>query len=174
MKKTLPILILLSAVAVGCGTGYSWRSSVPQEYRTVCVPTFRNESTVMEAGAVAARQVLRELQREGTFRVSPDGEAAIEIQGKIAYARAGNTAYDRRTLSRNAVYAMQLHADVSVVDKRRGTVLIDNRRYTGETTFTTGQDISNAERDAAGRAADDIAGKVVDDLLRMDYNKGIK
>lgn len=174
MKKTLTVLILLSSIAVGCGTSYSWRTAVPQECRTICVPTFRNESTVMEAGAVASRQVLREVQREGTFRVMPDGEAAIEIQGKIASAYAGNTAYDRRSMCRMAVYNLQLNAVVSVIDKRRGTVLIDNREYVGETTFTTGQDVSNAERDAAGRAADDIARKVVDDLLALDYNKGVK
>lgn len=174
MKKTIPVLILLSAIAVGCGTSYSWRSSVPQDYRTVFVPTFRNESTVMEAGAVASRQMLREIQREGTFRIADDDEAALEIQGKIVSVTAGVSAYDRRSMLRMVAYGFTLNAVVSVIDRRRGKVLIENRSYTGETTFTTGQDISNAERDATGRAADDIARKVVDDLLRMDYNKGAR
>lgn len=174
MKKTIPVLVLISTIAVGCGTSYSWRSSVPQECRAVFVPTFRNESTVMEAGAVASRQVLREIQREGTFRIAGEDEAALEIQGKIVSARAGVSAYDRRSMLRLSAYNFTLNAEVSVIDRRRGKVLVENRKYSGETTFTTGQDISNAERDAVGRAADDIAQKVIDDLLRMDYNKGAR
>ena len=72
-----------AAMLAGCGTSYSWRPQVPAEKRTVTVPTFANETDVTELGAVAARQILREIQREGTFRIATGDDAALEVQGVL-------------------------------------------------------------------------------------------
>ena len=104
------LCILLGLALCGCGTDYCWRSSVPEAVRTVSVPTFRNESNVMELGAVATRQVLREFQREGTFKIRATGDAALEVQGVVRSAHSGISAYDRRAGSR--VSAFTLEADV--------------------------------------------------------------
>ena len=61
MKKILPTVLAALALA-GCAN-YRWTSPVPADMQTVTVPTFRNESNVLELGAVATRQVLREFQR---------------------------------------------------------------------------------------------------------------
>jgi hypothetical protein len=45
--------------------------------RTVSVPTFRNETDVVELGAIAARQTLREFQREGTFAIRRTGKTSV-------------------------------------------------------------------------------------------------
>ena len=81
MKRFFPIAAAL-AVLAGC-RAYTWTSSVPEDMRTVSVPTFRNETDVVELGAVATRQTLREFQREGSFKVMRPGDAAIEVQGVI-------------------------------------------------------------------------------------------
>ena len=99
--------ILLGLALCGCGTDYCWRSSVPETVRTVAVPTFRNESNVMELGAVATRQVLREFQREGTFKIRATGDAALEVQGVVRSAHAGISAYDRRAGSRISAFTLE-------------------------------------------------------------------
>ena len=152
----------------GCGTGYAWRSSVPEGMRTVSVPTFRNESELQEAGAVAARQVLREFQREGTFSIRPSGDAALQVQGTVRKVGSGVAAYDRRRGLRLGGQEMVVTAVVSVVDKRRGRVLVDNRLYTAKTTFVAGQDVTTAQRDASGRLMEDLARQIVDDVLALD------
>ena len=153
----------------GCATDYSWRSSVPEEVRTVSVPTFRNESNVSEFGAVATRQLLREFQREGTFRIRASGEAAIEVQGVIKSVSPAMAAYNRRAGGRVAAYNLSATAEISVIDKRTRKVLVDNRKYVANATFTAGQDRTTAVRDASGRLADDLAQKVVDDLLNLKW-----
>ena len=65
MSKILPAVLAAFALA-GCAS-YRWTSSVPADMRTVSVPTFRNESDLVEFGAVTTRQVLREFQRKGTY-----------------------------------------------------------------------------------------------------------
>ena len=137
--------------------------------RTVSVPTFRNESEVNELGAVATRQRLREFQREGTFRIRMAGDAALEVQGVIKSVSPAMAAYNRRAGGRVAAYDLSATAEISVIDKRTRKVLVDNRKYVANATFTAGQDRTTAVRDASGRLADDLAQKVVDDLLNLKW-----
>lgn len=167
MIKTLSIMSLALAMA-GCA-GYSWKSSVPAEMRTVQVPVFRDSSGLTETGPVVTRQILREFQREGTFSIMSDG-AALEVQGEVVSRSAGVGGANYRTGSRLHGGTLVLTAKVSVIDKARGVVLVDNRMYTGEAPFSSLQDNTTAYRDAAGRAADDLAQKVVDDVLKLKFD----
>ena len=169
MFNRLNVVFVFALVLCGCASSYRWRSSVPQEVRTVCVPTFRNESEVNELGAVASRQLLREFQREGTFKIRTAGDAALEIQGVVKSANCTMSAYDRRIRGRIAAYDCFATAEVSVIDKRNRKVLIDNRKYRAETSVTSGQDITTSMRDASGRLADDLARQVVNDVLNLKW-----
>lgn len=159
----------LTAALCGCGANYRWRPTVPAEMRTVAVPTFRNESDLQEIGAVAARQVLREFQREGTFRIRATGDAALEVQGQVESVSSSAVSYDRRSGLRRAGNSFAVSVRVTVVDKRRGKVLIDARPYSAQTTFTSGQDLTTGRRDASGRAMEDLARQVVDDVLNLKW-----
>lgn len=162
-------LVLGALCIVGCAADYGWRSAVPEEVRTVSVPTFRNESNVNELGAVATRQLLREFQREGTFRIRTTGNAALEIQGVIKSASFGTIAYDRRIHGHLSASECRAVAEVSVIDKRDRKVLVDNRKYEAKATFTSRQDRTTAMRDASGRLADDLARQVVGDILNLKW-----
>ena len=171
MTRFCSCIVLLAALAVasGCGSTYSWRSSVPSEMRSVSVPTFRNETDLNELGAVSARQVLREFQREGTFSIRRPDDAALEVQGIVKHVSTGRVAYDRRIYARLQSCELTAQVEVSVIDKRAGRVLIESRVYRPRTTMMFGQDITTAERDASGRLADDLARQVVDDVLRLKW-----
>ena len=168
LSRFLSLTVAVSAMCVlsGCG-GYSWRPAIPENMRTVAVPTFRNESDVTELGSVMARQVLREFQREGTFSIRREGDAALEIQGIVKSAGPSSAGYNRRAGLRLASYDFSAVVEISVIDKRNGRVLVDNRNYRAVTTFTAGQDLATAERDASGRLADDLARQVVDDVTNI-------
>lgn len=166
MKRLLlPLLVLAFA---GCAN-YTWRSSVPERVRTVHVPTFRDASGLTETGPVVTRQVLREFQREGTFKVRGD-DAALEIQGEVVSATSRDRNADYKAGSRLYGGSLELKAKVSVIDKTRGLVLVDNREYVGEAPYSALQDSTTAFRDAAGRAADDLARRIVDDVLKLKFD----
>lgn len=160
------------AALCGCGANYEWRSHVPAERRRISVPTFRNESGLQEMGAVATRQLLREIQREGSFRIAAPDDADVEVQGVVKRVTAGSVAYNRRTIRRFTGFTMSCEALVTVVDKTSGRVLVLDRPFVAETTFASGQDLTTAERDASGRLADELSRLVVDDLLRIDWTDG--
>lgn len=171
MKRFGTICSVLGLVAslCGCMTDYRWTSSVPESRRTVCVPTFRNESDVTELGSIASRQILREIQREGTFKIAHPSDAALEVQGVIRSATSSYSAGDRRSGMRLSESLFQVVAVVSVIDRADGKVLINNRQYTAVATYVINQDTLTGERNASGRAAEDLAMQIVDDLTSMQW-----
>lgn len=168
-RATTLVSAFLVAFLCGCATDYSWRSSVPETMRTVAVPTFRNESDVMELGVIASRQVLREFQREGTFKIRRAGDAAIEVQGVVKSVSAGVSGYDRTTEMVVRAYDLSAVVEVTVVDRRARKVLVDSRVYRPAITMTAGRDLSTARREAAGRLADELSRQVVDDVLNLKW-----
>lgn len=166
MKAMLKVVVPMLALAAGC-RAYVWTSSVPADLRTVAVPTFRNESDVTELGNVVARQVLREFQREGTYRIASHDDCAIEIQGVLKDASQHTVAYERKTGLRTREHSLSVVAEVSFVNRKTGQVLVDNRRYRARTTFLANDDVLTAQRDASGRIAEDLARQIVDDALAI-------
>lgn len=140
--------------------------------RSVSVPVFVNETDVTELGPIAARQVLREFQREGTFAVKTNGDGALEIQGVIKSVGGSAVSFNRRGGLRHSSYDFTADVEVSVIDKRKGRVVIDSRRYTARTTYAVNQDTLSARRDAANRLAEDLARQVVDDALSLEWEEG--
>ena len=168
MKKILPAVLAALALA-GCAN-YRWTSHVPDDMRTVNVPTFRNETDLLELGAVTTRQVLREFQREGTFKIASADDAAIEVQGVLKTASTGRIYFKRQTSMRAYERRLVVSAEVSFVDRRSGKVIVDNRNYVAETTFFSDNDTTTARRDASGRAAEDLARQIVDDVVSCRWD----
>ena len=167
--STLVALGVTALVAVsGCGH-YRWTPSVPEGMRTVAVPVFRNESEVSGLGREVTRQVLREFEREGTFRIAAVGESAVEVQGVVKSGSTKVVAYERKTGQRNLEHRLSSVALVSVIDKRSGKVLVNDRKYVATTTFVGGGDMLTGAADASGRLAEDFARQIVDDVLSMDF-----
>ncbi len=162
-------MVLCMVSLCGCKTSYQWTNKTPEDMRTVSVPVFRNESDVTELGAVTTRQVLREFQREGTFKIRDVGDSAIEIQGVVKSAGASMGKGARSSGQRLASYVMTMTAQVSVVDKKRGRVLINNKTYKADTLIMANGDQLTAKRDASGRIADILARKIVDDVVAMQW-----
>lgn len=160
---------VLGVFLAGCSTDYSWRSSVPEDMRSVSVPTFRNESMLTEFGSIATRQVLREFQREGSFAIRPIEEAAVEIQGVVKSVSLSALAMNRRSGLGHSVQEAKAEVLISVIDKTRGSVVVNNRQYKAQVMLTSGHDLDTTQRDAAGRLADDLARQVVDDVLQLKW-----
>lgn len=168
MKILKSIVPLLAVLLVGCQS-YSWRPTVPEEMRSVSVPVFRNGTRITELGAKVTTQVLREFQREGTFRLATPEDCAIEIQGELQDDSRQIIGIERVTGTRSNEFRLTVTALVSFIDKRSGKVVVSERRYGAETTFLVNDDLLTGERDASGRLAEDLARQIVDDALMIKW-----
>lgn len=165
--RSTAVWFLLAVVSFGCASDYSWRSEIPHDMRTVSVPVFRNESDVTGLGSTAARQLLREFQREGTFSIAAPGNGALEIQGVIKSSNEEALGYSRGIGMRFSNFDFSVVAEISVIDKKNRKVLVDNKRYRAAATFTGNNDFLTSRRDASGRLAEDLARQIVDDVTAL-------
>ena len=174
MKKSvicrLSSVVLFLFVLAGCAN-YRWTSSVPEELRTVAVPVFENRTSSAELGPIVSQYVLREFQREGTFSIRRAGDSSLEVQGVIVKASRDPAAFNRGYGSRASEYRYTVTAEVSLINKDTGKVLLNNRRYVAETTFLTRGDLLTTQRDAAARIAQEFARQIVDDVTSFDYER---
>ena len=94
--KNLRLIAALCGVTLlaGCA-GYTWGTSVPEEFRTVAVPLFENLTEVAEMGPMVTQYTLREFQREGSFRIVRPADAAIEVQGVVRKMDRRVASFDR-------------------------------------------------------------------------------
>ena len=172
MKIRVLLLLVPALILSGCGVNYRWTSRVPEEIRTVAVPAFSNQSGAAELGAITTQYTLREFQREGTFSIRRAGDSSIEVQGSIVSAERRPVSFMRGYGMRAGEYRYYVTAEVSIIDKDRGKVLQNNRKYKAETTFMTqGGDLLTGQRDAAQRIAAALARQIVDDVVSYPYNK---
>ncbi len=156
------------AFVSGCA-GYTWGTSVPQEYRTVAVPVFENLTEVSELCPIVTQYTLREFQREGTFKVARPGDAAIEVQGSLRKMLRGGVSYDRAMGMRATEYRYVIVADVTYVDKVNGKVLLERKGIHAETTFLTQNDLLTGQKNAASRIAQDLARQIVNDAVALPF-----
>ena len=173
MKTFLQAFIVAAMMAAGLGgcASYTWTSQVPEEYRTIAVPTFENRSNAAELGPISTQYTRRELQREGTFKLKRTGDAAIELQGVIVSAKRHALTYDRSLGTRANSYRYLVTAEISVIDKKTGKVLLDNRKYVAETSFLTQNDLLTGQRNAAARIGQDLGRQIVDDLTAWSFGR---
>ena len=164
-------LALILPVLAICGcANYKWTSDVPDELRTVAVPVFENRTMSAALGPIVSQYVLREFQREGTFSIRRSGDSSIEVQGSIVKAERHPVSFDRAYGSRADEYRYLVTAEVSIINKDAGRVLLSNRVYTGETTFLVQGDLLTSQRNAAQRIAHDLARQIVDDVVSFPYD----
>ena len=175
MKNVSIHMVLLCAAALvsGCA-GYTWGTSVPEEFRTVAVPVFENLTEVSEMGPIVTQYTLREFQREGSFKVVRSADAAIEVQGVVRRASRAVASYDRTGALRANEYRYIVSADVTFVDKRNGKVLLERKGITGETTFLTQNDLLTGQKNAAARIAQDIARQVVNEAVALPFKRSAR
>lgn len=165
MKSKLLAIVAtaVALLAVGCST-YSWKSSVSENLRVIAVPTFENESGFPEIGTVVTRSVLREVQREGTFRIGTMDDCKVKLIGKIVKPEMHGLSYNRNYSSRTSEYRYKLTVEIMLVETESGKILINGKRVSVSTTFLTRDDMLTGMRDAYPRVAVDLARKIMDEV----------
>ncbi len=166
MRVSNFLVMVLSAglFCAGCAN-YRVGSSVPADKRTISVSEFENESGFPEIDSIVTQYTLRELQREGTFKLAKPGEAALKIYGRVTRSHAEGIHYDRNYNARASEYRHTLTVRFSLWDTETGKMLIDDQPVKVNTTFMTRGDMLTGLQDSMPRLAKDAARTIVDTVL---------
>ncbi len=155
------LVLLLSA---GCAS-YRFGSAVPEELRTIAVPVFENASGFPKIDATVTQYVLREFQREGTFKIASLDDASVKLLGKLVRSDQQPLNYDRNFGSRTSEYRYTLVAEITLVERGTGKLLIDGQQIRANTTFLTHGDMLTGMQDAGPRIAKELSRAIVDAVL---------
>lgn len=165
MHNTASLLCATALLFMAGCASYKFRSAVPEELRTIAVPVFENASGYPEIDAVVTQYVLREFQREGTFKVSTLDNASLKLLGKLVKTDLQSLNYDRNFGSRTSEYRYSLVAEITLVERGSGKLLIDAVPVKANTTFLTHGDMLTGMQDAYPRIAKELARAITDTVL---------
>ncbi len=167
MRVYRPLALSLAAAllfSAGCAS-YRFTSPVPAELRTISVPVFENASGFPEIDAVVTQYVLRELQREGTFKIKDVSDSSLKLLGKLVKSETHPLNYERGSSSRTSEYRYAIVAEITLVERSTGKLLIDGQLIKANTTFLTHGDMLTGLQDAYPRIAKELSRAIVDAVL---------
>ncbi len=114
------------------------------------------------------KQLRKQLQRDGTYRLETRGEGDVFVTTTIlGYQRIGETFQPRDTLTVRD-FRVVLTAHVTAYDRVSGKNLVD-REFRGRTTVRLGSDQSSAERQALPLLAEDLARNITTALVDGEW-----
>ncbi len=165
-------LALMSAFlfsSVGCGYHTGGKAvRLPQNVRSIYVPTFTNDTHVFRVEQVLTAAVVQELRSRTNFQVelSNTTPADATLKGTVTYAVTYPLTYDSNT-GKVSSSELQIGMKVSLVD-RDGKVLWENPSYLYRSQYELSQDAASffeEESPALQRVANDFAKTLVSNIV---------
>ena len=134
-SRVLTLGIVLVVAATGCG--YTVGSSLPEKYRTVAVPVFRNETRETELQAAVTNALRRRIALDGRLRLASEADSDLVLRGTLtSYSVRAQSYLDDDGISR---FRAWLGASVTLEDRATGEVLWQAADIKGSTDhFATG------------------------------------
>lgn len=161
MQKRAGILLLCvwTSMLLGCA-GYRLGSSLPPGIDVVHVPVFTNETDEPLLEVVTTQATIAEFQRDGSLAVGDADRADVILHVRLTGLSLDPLRFDRDAATTAEEYRMTIRADIRLVERRNGNVLVASR-VNGERDFVLAGDLSSAKRAQLPAAAQDLATRIV-------------
>ena len=156
---SVAFLCLWASCMTGC-LGYQLGSSLPPGIDVVHVPVFTNATDEPGLEVVTTQATIAEFQREGSLVVGDLDRADVVLEVHLAEFTLNALRFSRDAATSAEEYRMTIRADVRLLERRTGNVLVSNR-VNGERDFLLTGDLSSAKRTHLPAAATDLAARIV-------------
>ena len=172
MKKVLRILVasalLTSAFFTGCG--YTQKTRLPSDIKTIAIPTFKNEIPPQNQFAYRpgleielTNAVIDRFIFDGNVKVVDESQADAVLKGSVVAYEQEPLRFD--TLESVSEYRLFLVVKFQLVDRRTNKILIDEPNFSGRSEFFVSRSPQGNRRQAADSAVTDLARSLVDRLV---------
>lgn len=163
--KTFLAAIVCAAALSGCA-GYRIGEVKPaylKDVRTIAVPTFKNSTYLPRIEVLITNTVIKQIQQDGTFRVTREEEADAVLRCTIATVARNPARSVRGNVLATTEFNLGLAVTYTLVG-RDGKPLTGPATVAGATSFFVGADVTTEERQALPLAAEDMAVRLVSQL----------
>ena len=172
-RSVLPFLSLAARLwSFGCG--YTTRPGLPSHFKTVYVKPFANKVDITQVGLNTERfpiyrhrmevdltnALLERLQFTGILRPAPADRADTRLEGELIGFSRDALRYDQS--SQVEEWRLNLSVHLRFFDQTAGTMLWEEERLVGDTTYLVA---SESESAALARAITDLARRIVERLV---------
>lgn len=157
-------LIVGSLLLTSCA-GYQLGSMLPPDIETVFVPTFVNDTEEPLLEVETTRRAISYIQRDGSLRIASENTADSILLVTLTDFEIAAIAYDRTRRAAAEEYRMFIRASVQLVRRTTGTVIAEDPRVVGESTFLLVGDLTSAKLTGIPDAAEDLAQRIVSAIV---------
>ena len=168
--------VILYSVFAFCinGCGYTTRSLLPPDLKSICVESFTNTIHIAEEQsdermyrgyrpgmeADLTREVIDRYLFDGNLKVKSDQTADMLLSGELVDFRKEGLRYDENNNVEE--YRVLLTVNLVLKDVRSGKVFWAEKGFTGEATYRTSGSLARGEESAIQDAAKDLARRIVE------------
>ena len=158
-------LFLISACAfvlAGC-SGYHMGSVKPahmDNVQTLAVPVFKNLTLEPRSSVLITNTVVKQLQRDGTYRIASEESADAVLRGTIREMERRQLRSARFNTLRSRELMLRIFVDYVVEEPGTGLVLAEGSTQ-GETNVFLDRNFQLSERQGIEDASRDLAEKLV-------------
>ncbi|MDD2654750.1 MAG: LptE family protein [Candidatus Omnitrophica bacterium] len=156
------------------GCGYTTRSLISQEYKTIYVTPFVNKVDITQEFYAASKYriyrpkletdittyVINRFLFDGNLKPSREETADMILKGELMDFRRDPLRYDDD--DNVTEYRLNIVVNLTMIDKARGEVLWQENNFTGDTTYFTTGSLAKSEDAAIKDALNDLARRIVE------------
>ena len=152
--------LLAAALLFGC-IRYHLGSMLPDDVRTVYMPTCVNETTEPLIELDATRAILSQIQMDGTLRIASEETADTILDIKLTTFELVPVGYKSGSSSTVEQYRMRIIASFVLRRQSDNTVVVESPSVAGWYDFDFTGDMTSSKAIALRPAADDLGRRIV-------------
>ncbi len=161
-------MLVLTVGLSGCG--YTTKTVLPRNIKTIYVETVKNKLTVEDIYAYQpglemdiTNAVIRRLQQDGILKVVEQKKADAILKTDLLSLEQEGLRFDQ--LESVKEYRLFIVVALKLVDAKTGELLWEEPNFTGDTEYFVSDVTSLGEQKAALQAVDRLAKNVVDRIV---------
>jgi hypothetical protein len=166
-NRLLPILLSLPLLLVAGCIGYQFGTSLPNNYKSICVKPFDNKTGEPNLQFAATTAVLREFQIDGSLSLTDADTADLILETTLKEAKFTAVRFSKKRTQTASEYRMTVQSVISLTDRKTGAVLISKKKVQGESSFTSVGDSQQARLSAQPHVSADLAHQIVKNVVEF-------
>ena len=167
-------LLMLCFVFLLAGCGYTTRSLLPSDIKTIRVNNFQNEIKVtaeqsnlrmyrgyrpgMEVDIT--KSVINKFLSDGTLRIANESSADLVLNSDLIDFKRDALRYDANNNVEE--YRIKLVVNMQLLNNKTGNVMWTEKGFAGEATYRTDGPLAKSDAAALNDAIDDLARRIVE------------
>ena len=166
-KSKKVILLIWLAVFVVSGCGYTTKTTLPQNTKTVYVKTTINDIPISEIYAyqpgleiAITNAMIRRFHQDGNLKVVEEKDADAVLESKLISFDQEGLRFSR--LENVQEYRLYVVLAIRLIDVKTGNVILEEGGFSGQADYFVSNVRSLGRDEATRRVVDDLAKNVVD------------